>query len=554
MKAEKALRVNRIINDLKKFASENSITWKDSFFRWGMKKDFDFDFSTSLPITLSHQKGIKIEDGSNLVLKSIGNKLLDDLSWSISDKGYINFCFSEDFFCDLLHNIFDSSGDALRGEKKGISINIEYVSANPTGDLHLAHLRQAFIGNSLSNIYNFLGYDVTREYYINDRGEQINNLISSVNFYYNKILDAVIIPEKDISYPGKSSERIAKLLVEKWKNKYLKKKLNNADTLVWKNEILSIVIDKIRSDLKKLGINFDIWFSEESLYKEEKHLKMIEKLKEKGLIYLENGALFFRSGEWGDDKDRVIVKENGQFTYFFSDMLYHSEKLSRSDSLIVIMGADHHGYISRLKSFCELLENKGDKISLVIVQTLSLLTSDGDKRKFSKRLGNSITLDDILQVSEVDQLKFLLLEKESNQPISLNIELLEKNQEKTRLYYIQYAYARSFQIIKKAHEKNFLVTKNKTDLLRDNKEKKIKNLIARFRFVLDNCSEERKHHYLLHYLFELSSAWQNYYQNELILNEENKRLSSQRIFLVKNVQIILGIGLDLLGLEKPKRI
>jgi arginyl-tRNA synthetase len=200
------------------------------------------------------------------------------------------------------------------------------------------------------------------------------------------------------------------------------------------------------------------------------------------------------------------VKENGQFTYFFSDMLYHSEKLSRSDSLIVIMGADHHGYISRLKSFCELLENKGDKISLVIVQTLSLLTSDGDKRKFSKRLGNSITLDDILQVSEVDQLKFLLLEKESNQPISLNIELLEKNQEKTRLYYIQYAYARSFQIIKKAHEKNFLVTKNKTDLLRDNKEKKIKNLIARFRFVLDNCSEERKHHYLLHYLFELSSA------------------------------------------------
>ncbi|CAH1756522.1 13933_t:CDS:2 [Entrophospora sp. SA101] len=379
--------------------------------------------------------------------------------------------------------------------RKNIRLNIEYVSTNPTGYLHLAHFRHAVIGNTLANVYQFCGYEVVREYYINDRGGQITSLINSVYHFYQQLQGITLPNSEKIEYSGQTKT---------------------------------------------------------SLYEENKHLELLTELKEKDLIYSQEGATFFRSSLGGDDKDRVIIKQTGDYTYFFSDILYHQDKLKRADQLINILGADHHGYIERIKSFCQLLGHKPEVIQIILVQMVNLLTKAGQTERFSKRAGNTIELEEILNYMDMDQLKFFLLEKEPNQPISINIELLKENQEKTRLYYIQYAHARCHQIFHKAQEKEIAKISPNIDLLKEKNERDIFKLLVQFPFILENIVAENKPHYLINYLYELARTWQVYYQNSIILEQENPELTSQKLLLVKNIQIILKLGLGLMGIEAPK--
>jgi arginyl-tRNA synthetase len=317
---------------------------------------------------------------------------------------------------------------------------------------------------------------------------------------------------------------------------------------------LKILTNKIKKDLEILGINFDRWVSENDLYLNDKDKKLINFLEEKKLVYYLDGALFFKSSLAGDDKDRVIIKEDGEYTYFFSDILYHIDKMKRSNFLINIMGADHHGYISRLKGSCSLISGESKRMEFILVQMLSLLTDNGDKKKISKRLGNTIDLDEILGVSDINQLKFLLLEKESNQSLSLNLGKLKENQEKTPLYYIQYAHARCCQIVSKSLEKNLATVDFRTNLLKSEDEFAIMKMIFRFPSLLDDVISENKHHHLIHYLFDLSKKWQIYYQKNMVLDAEDKELSSQRLFLTKVIQIIISLGLNFMGIDAPKMI
>jgi arginyl-tRNA synthetase len=269
---------------------------------------------------------------------------------------------------------------------------------------------------------------------------------------------------------------------------------------------LNLILTKIRQDLERCGIGFDIWFSETSLYEKNKHLKLLEELKERALIYTQDGATFFRSSLGGDDKNRVIIKQDGDYTYFFSDILYHQDKFKRSDRLINILGADHHGYVERLKSTFQLLGYKQEAIQIILVQIVNLLTKEGSMERFSKRSGNTIELEEALRYMDMDQLKFFLLEKDPNQPISINTELLKENKEKTRLYYIQYAYARCCQILQNSQEKDLKKISFNIDLLKEGNERKIFNLLIRFSLILENIIEENKPHHLIYYLYELSRA------------------------------------------------
>ncbi|CAG8455870.1 26235_t:CDS:2 [Gigaspora margarita] len=475
------------------------------------------DFALTLALSISH----KIKNNPQAVAQEI-IKITDcpNLEYTITEQGYINFSFPTNYYQHFFAETLAQKGQNLQGEKKDIRVDIEYVSANPTGYLHLAHFRHAAIGNTLANVYQFCGYQVVREYYVNDRGGQINSLVGSIFVLYHQLQGITV------SYPGKTEYR----------------------------EVLELILTQIRHDLAQCGIKFDIWFSETSLYEKKQHLDLIRELQAKNLIYSQEGATFFRSSLGGDDKDRVIIKQDSDYTYFFSDILYHQDKLKRADTIINVMGADHHGYISRIKSACQLLGYKPETIQIILVQMVDLLTEGGQKERFSKRAGNTIDLEEALQYMDMNQLKFFLLEKEPNQPLSINNELLKENQEKTRLYYIQYAHARCHQIFQKAQERGIDKISSNIDLLKGQNERKIFNLLIRFSLVLENIVEENKPHHLIHYLYELTQVWQVYYQNSVILETENPELTSQKLLLVKNIQIILKLGLNLMGIEAPERM
>jgi arginyl-tRNA synthetase len=546
---EESLDFKILLSAWKNIATQYNISWKNSFLQWQLPTNISADFALTLALPISHKTKKKPQEIAQEILKIA---VFPNLTWEITEQGYINFRFPITYCQQFLNETLTQKGQNLRSKKKDIRLNIEYVSANPTGYLHLAHFRHAVIGNTLANVYQFCGYEVVREYYINDRGGQITSLVNSVYYFYHQLqgISLPIKPEK-IEYSGKSSQETAQVLIKKWDNKYINKHLNEEEFAIWKKEILALILTKIQQDLEKCGIEFDIWFSESSLYNENKHKDLIQKLAKKDLIFEQEGATFFRSSLGGDDKDRVIIKQDGDYTYFFSDILYHQEKAKRADKLIYVWGADHHGTMARLKSAWQLLGYEPERIQIILVQIVNLLTKEGQTARFSKRAGNTIELEEALQYMDMDQLKFFLLEKEPNQPLSINTELLRENKEKTHLYYIQYAHARCHQIFQKAQEKGIDKVSLNIDLLTSKNEREIFNLLIRFSFVLENVVEENKPHHLIHYLHELSKAWQVYYQNSIILEPKSPELTSQKLLLVKNIQIILKLGLSLVGIEAP---
>lgn len=539
----------------KKVAEKYDITWKNSFIQWYLPENIVADFSLTLALPISHKTKQNPQKIAAEIIENIANS---NFQATITEQGYINFCFPTTYYQNFLWETFQQEGKNLPREKKNTVVNFEFVSANPTGYLHLAHFRHAIIGNTLADVYQFLGYKVVREYYINDRGGQIVSLVDSIYYLYQlrvKKDDSEFFTDTKKEYIlSKSSQEIAQKLEEKWHDEYLGKKLAGEIFAIWKKEILALILTKIRQDLATCGIKFDIWFSETSLYEKNKHLELISELEKKNLVYSQEKAVLFRSSLNGDEKDRVIIKQDGEYTYFFSDILYHLDKLKRADRVINIWGADHHGYIERIKSVGQLLGYQPETIQIILVQMVSLLTEEGQNKRFSKRLGNAIELEEILTYLDLDQLKFFLLEKDPNQSLAINTKLLKENKEKTRLYYIQYAHARCQQIFNKAEEKGIKKISSNINLLKEKEERKIFNFLIRFPFVLVSVAEENKPHHLINYLYELARVWQVYYQKYPILELENQELTAQKLLLVKNIQIILQQGLKLMGVEAPQRM
>jgi len=527
----------------KNIAKKNNIIWKSSYIKWETPKEIKADFSLTLPISIAYKE----KKNKECIAKEIIEEFSDlNLKIDYNEKGYINFFIPNDYYQKFLLNNWKKKKFFF--QKKKEKINIEYISANPTGNLHLAHFRHAIIGKILSNVYKFLGYDVTNEYYINDRGEQINKLIDNIHKIYLSKIKKNQIDEKKIIY---KNDEIVEILIKKWGKKY-DKDLKKKDFLLWKKNILKLMIKKIKIDLKKYGIKFDNWISEEKLYEKNDHINLLNYLEKKKLSYLKDNALFLRTSLATDKKDRVIIKENGDYTYFFSDILYHLDKFKRTDKIINLWGSDHHGYIERIKSVFKLLNFDNKRIEIILIQVVKILEKENILKKLSKRDGNVIELNDSLKYINLEELKFFLLENDSNQPLIISSNILKKNKKKTCLYYIQYAYARCCQIFLKAKEKKINKISKNINLLKNKKEREIFNLLIKFNLILEKMIEINKPQILLYYLKDLSKVWQNYYQNEFILNTKNKELTSQKLLMIKNIQILLKIGLKILDVSFPK--
>ncbi len=369
----------------------------------------------------------------------------------IAGPGFINFYLDNSYLTDLIPAILEAKeayGESNVG--KGEKIQVEFVSANPTGDLHLGHARGAAVGDSLSNILDKAGWDVSREYYINDAGNQINNLAYSVEARYKQALGLEAEMPED-GYHGEDIINIGKRLAEEFGDQILDK--SDEERFKFFREYgLKYEMEKLKKDLESFRVPFDVWFSETSLYEDGKIMPALELLREKGYIYEMDGATWFRSTEFGDDKDRVLIKNDGSYTYLLPDIAYHKNKLERGfDKLINIWGADHHGYIPRMQAAIQAMGHPKDTLEVEIIQLVHLF-KNGEKMKMSKRTGKAVTMRDLMEEVGLDAVRYFFAMRSADSHMDFDLDLAVSQSNDNPVYYAQYAHARICSILRQGEE------------------------------------------------------------------------------------------------------
>ncbi|OAH42261.1 arginine--tRNA ligase, partial [Dietzia cinnamea] len=373
----------------------------------------------------------------------------------IAGPGFINFYMDNSYLTDLIPAILEA-GDNY-GESKvgnGQKIQVEFVSANPTGDLHLGHARGAAVGDSLCNVLAKAGYDVSREYYINDAGNQINNLALSVEARYFQAL-GMDKPMPEDGYHGADIIGIGKTLAEEYGDKYVN--VSDQERFdAFREYGLKYEMEKLKQDLENFRVKFDVWYSETSLYQNGKIDVALDALRTNGHIYEEDGATWFRSSELGDDKDRVLIKQDGSYTYLLPDIAYHKDKLERGfEKLINIWGADHHGYIPRMKAAIEALGYGRDALEVEIIQLVHLY-KDGEKMKMSKRTGKAVTMRDLIDEVGLDAVRYFFAMRSADTHMDFDLDLAVSQSNENPVFYAQYAHARINSILRSAAEQGLI--------------------------------------------------------------------------------------------------
>ncbi len=468
----------------------------------------------------------------------------------VAGPGFINFFLTEKLLFENLIQILKKEKDYGRSSiGRGKRIQIEMVSVNPTGPLHVGHGRGAAFADTLANILEASGYQVEREYYINDIGTQMENLGKSLRARYLEGLgEKVKFPE--YGYYGKYLLPIT-LKLSKDGNKHRKEKLEFFTQYGYE-----AIMKGIKKDLKDFGIRIDSWKRESDLHKEGKVEAVLENLREKGYLYKKDGALWFKSSVFGDEKDRVIRKKDGSFTYLASDIAYHEDKLKRGfDHLINIWGADHHGYMERIRAAVSALGYSKETLDIILYQLVRLFRS-GAPVAMSTRKGLFTTLRDVMDEVGKDVSRFFFCMRASNSHLDFDLELAKKESPENPVYYVEYAHARISSIFKKAKEKK--VKRKKIQeidlkLLHTPEEKSILRLLALFPDIIASCARSYQVHNLPHYLREVASEFHTFYNRHRVLNEDEEQTQA-RLSLVEGVQIVLRNGLKLLGIKAPQRM
>lgn len=472
----------------------------------------------------------------------------------IAGPGFINFYMNNNYLTDLIPTILkagDRYGESTVGN--GEKVQVEFVSANPTGDLHLGHARGAAVGDSLSNVLAKAGYDVSREYYINDAGNQINNLALSVEARYFQALGEEREMPAD-GYHGVDIIGIGKKLAEEHGDKYAK--MSDKERFdAFRQYGLEYELEKLKQDLEAFRVGFDVWFSETSLYQNGKIEKALDVLKEKGHIYEEDGATWFRSTTFGDDKDRVLIKQDGSFTYLLPDIAYHQDKLQRGfEKLINIWGADHHGYIPRMRAAIQALGYEGETLEVEIIQMVQLY-KDGEKMKMSKRTGKAVTMRDLIDEVGLDATRYFFAMRSSDTHMDFDLDLAVSQSNENPVYYAQYAHARICSILRQAEEQGLAVDVNADfSLVGAEKEVDLLKKLGEFPQAVAEAAQKRVPHRVTNYIFELASAFHSFYNAEKVLDAEQKERTAARLGLIKSVQISLKNALDLIGVSAPEKM
>lgn len=472
----------------------------------------------------------------------------------IAGPGFINFYMNNSYLTDLIPVVMkagDAYGETNVGE--GEKVQVEFVSANPTGSLHLGHARGAAVGDSLCNILDKAGYEVSREYYINDAGNQINNLASSVEARYMQALGQEKEMPED-GYHGQDIIEIGKKLAEQEGDKYIN--MEEQERLAFFREYgLKYEMEKLKTDLENFRVPFDVWYSETSLYQNGKIDDALETLKEQGHVYEEEGATWFRSTTFGDDKDRVLIKNDGSYTYLTPDIAYHQDKIKRGfNKLINVWGADHHGYIPRMKAAIQALGYDKDTLEVEIIQLVHLY-KDGEKMKMSKRTGKAVTMRDLVEEVGLDATRYFFAMRSADTHMDFDLDLAVSKSNDNPVYYAQYAHARICSMLRQAEELNISFDKDVDfSLIKAEKEIDLLKKVGEFPQVVGEAALKRIPHRISNYIFDLASALHSFYNAEKVLDKENIETTKARLALIQTVRVTLQNALALIGVSAPEKM
>lgn len=471
----------------------------------------------------------------------------------IAGPGFMNIRLKKDFLADVLTTIHDQGDDYGRSTAgEGTKIQVEFVSANPTGDLHLGHARGASLGDSLCNILDFAGYDVAREYYINDAGNQIDNLAISIDVRYHEALGVEKEMPED-GYRGQDIIDFAQSIIDEDGDKWLE--VEEKERLAhFREKGLEYELEKIKQDLENFRVTFDHWFSETSLYKDGKVEEALEKLRANGHVFEEDGATWFRSTTFGDDKDRVLIKKDGSYTYLAPDIAYHEDKLNRGfDKLVNIWGADHHGYIPRMKAAIEALGYDKGTLEVDVAQMVQLY-KDGEQFKMSKRTGKAVTLRELVELVGLDAARYFFAMRSGDAQMDFDLDLAVSESNENPVYYAQYAHARIASILRQANEAGLTSSLEHVDQLTEEKEEDLLMKLGDFPQLVADAARLRAPHRVTTYVQELSATFHSFYNAHKVVDEDAKELSSARLALVEATKQTIKNALRLVGVSAPEKM
>lgn len=473
----------------------------------------------------------------------------------IAGPGFINFYLKQDWMYDMLAQIIAQGEEYgnLQNDCKE-RIQIEYVSANPTGPLHVGHGRGAAVGSALANLMKAAGYDVTREYYINDAGNQINNLAASVNARYLELQgQEVQFPEN--GYHGhdiiETAERIIRIYGDKFLHMDESERLEQFRTIALKEKLAAL-----KEDLAAFNCEFDVWFSEQTLHDANAIKSACDLLTERGYLYEKDGALWLKATEHGDDKDRVVIRDNGVPTYFAADIAYHRNKFERGfDRVINLWGADHHGYIARMKAAVGALGYSPEQLEVLILQMVSLYRN-GELVKMSKRTGQSVTLNELIEEVGTDAARFFFTMRSIDSQLDFDMTLATEKTNENPVYYIQYAHARICSIMRQLAEAQITecaAGELKLTSLTEPEELALIKKLGEYPEMLQRAARDRAVHNVAHYVHELAGLFHSFYNQCRILGVDSD-VQQARIALVKAVGHVIRHALGILGVSAPERM
>ncbi len=524
---------------IKESLEKNNIAYEvDNIVIETPKNTINGDYSTNIALVLTklmHKNPMEIAE---LIKNNISNIIIDKID--IAKPGFINFFLSKERLQSEINNIIKTNkeyGKSNIGLSK--KINIEYVSANPTGTLHIGHARGAAYGDNLSRIMNYCGYDVTREYYINDAGNQMNNLGISIKERYKEVCGLECNLPED-GYHGKEIIALAKNIYDQYSNSKLEESIE-----YFKQEGLKVLLNQIKKDLDAFRVNFDVFTSEQTLYDRGFVEKVIETLKKKDECYINEDALWLKTTNHGDEKDRVLIKTDGSYTYFLPDIAYHVNKIERGfEELIDVLGADHHGYINRLKASLEILGYNKDMLDIEILQMVRLL-KDGEEVKVSKRTGKTYTLNELIDEVGVNAARYFFASKSLDTQMDFDLNLATKDSNENPVYYIEYANARISKILN-SYKKEINI-KNKYNTIDDPLAYNIMNKLLSFTDIVISAANKKQPHIICNYVYELATLFHSYYAKEKFITDDEE-YTNERMALLKAIKIVINNSLNLIGI------
>ena len=515
------------------------------------------DYATSIALALSKSANLQPGVIAKVIVKTLtDNKLLTPAGISkvdIAGPGFINITLESASQGVVVTEILTGgkkfgTSNLLAGKK----INLEFVSANPTGPLHLGHTRWAAVGDSLGRVLAAAGAQVSREFYVNDRGNQMDLFGASLR------AAALGKPRPEDGYHGEYIEDLAKEIVKS--NPKFTELAESESISAFTQAGYKLQLDQQRKVLDNFGTHFDTWFSESSLYKDNFFNHSLDKLKKEGHVFEQEGAIWLRTTDFGDDKDRVMIKSDGTFAYFASDSAYYVSKKERGFNLCIYMlGADHHGYVGRIKALAACAGDDPEKDVEVLIGQMVKIIEDGAELKLSKRAGTIITLEELVEKVGTDAARYTLIRFPTDTPMVMDVDLLRKNTNENPVYYVQYAHARICAVLRNAKELgiNYGLKFYSPELLTHERERELVGLLAQYPKVLSSAAQLRQPHRVARYIEELASQYHRFYNDCRVLplgDEKVSDLNSARATLSQATAQVISNGLDLLGVNAPEKM